>query len=212
MKKYGIYLGVMLVVCSLFSVTVHTKSNGSLLPGIQRKKGCALCGEQKDSLKSIYGSSKGVGLICLNEWRVVRILAPEDENMKFCGMTFLKGKENDYSIMIEHVVESKISLVDYTGGKANIPDIRGLSEILCAECLLKVKETVTIQGRHGKRNAKAVCLVEFPSMEIHGIQQDFQYYVLDGYYVQSYCEKKKINLTVFSISPEEDAGNFRPAM
>lgn len=202
MKKYGICFVALFAVCSFFGVIGYAKFDGKLSHVGQMQKSCALCGEEKDSLKSIYGKIKGIGLLCLNDWRVVQVLTSEDGNMKGRGISYLRGEENDYSVQIEHVVESKISLVNYTGGKGNVPNMKKLSENLCMECLQNVREAVTIQGEHGKRNAKAVCLVKFPSVEVYAIQQNFQYYMLDEYYVQSYCEKKKINLTAFMVSPD----------
>lgn len=204
MKKCGICFGALVIICFFFSIAGYAKSSESIFYGMPEEEECALCGDKKDSLKSLYGNSRGVGLICLNDWRVVRVLMPEEErNMGGKGISYLRGEENDYSIQIEHVMENKISLVNYSAGKENVPDMKKLSKHLCVKCLKKVKETVTIQGAHRDRVAKAVCLVEFPSMEIYAIQQSFQYYMLDSYYVQSSCEKKNINLTIFMVSPAE---------
>ncbi len=200
MKKYGVYLGLLLLIGSFTVAAGYVDSRESFFYISQKKEKCSLCGDGKNSLKSIYGGVKGIGLICLNDWRVVQVLAPEQEYLQREGTFYMNSKEGDYSIQIDHVMERRISLVNYTAGKQNMPDMKKMSEILCVECVKEVKDAVTIQGEHEKRKPKAVCMVEFSTMKIHSIQQNFQYYVFDDYYVQAECKKKKINLTVFHVS------------
>lgn len=202
MRKYGIYLGILIAVCSFFQVSGYAKNFDSFSNILREKKGCALCGENEGSLKSIYGSSEGIALMCLNDWRVVQIFAPAGGHVECGSILYQRGMEGRYSIQIEHVVEGKISLVEYTSQRGDVPDMKRLSEMLCRECLQKVKESVMIYGDHGKRWEKAVCLLEFPTMELHAIQQNFQYYMLGDYYVQAQCKKRKIQLTAFEVSSE----------
>lgn len=199
MKKYGIYLGILIAVCLLFEVSGYAKYDRKLSHIMQKNAECALCGNGKKSLKSIYGESTGIGLICLNDWRVVRLLLSPDEPVSGSGISYLQGEDGSYRIQIEYVIDNRISLVKYTPGKQDTLDITRLSELLCGECLEKTKEAVTIYGDHDGRNASAVCLIEFPAMELHPIQQSFQYYVFDDYYVQSSCRKGEITMTVFRI-------------
>lgn len=209
MKKYGIYLGLLFVIGSFSVVAGCAEGGGGLSHILQKKEKCALCGDEKNSLKSIYGGVKGIGLICLNDWQVVQVLSTDEEQLQCGGMSYMNNKEGDYSIQIEHVVERRVSLVDYTAGKHNRPDMKKMSEILCVECMQEVKEAVTIQGEHGNRKPKAVCMVEFSTMKLYSIQQNFQYYVFGDYYVQAECKKKKINLTVFHVSSGASA-DFQP--
>ena len=202
MRKYGIYLVILVVVCSLFYVKGYAERNDSFSYILRNKKDCGLCGEKKDGLKSIYGNSKGIGLMCLNDWRVVQIFAPADGHEQCGRISYQRGAGGSYSIQIEHVVESKISLVEYTSCKGDVLDRKKLAEILCWECLGKVKEAVKIHGEHGGQKEKAVCLVEFPTMELYTVQQIFQYYMLDNYYIQAQCEKEKIKMTAFMLSSE----------
>lgn len=201
MKRYGIYLGILAAVCSFFQVIGYAEDYDGFSHTGKEKKKCALCGEEKGSLRSIYSGSEGVGLLCLSDWRVVPILGPDngDGDTKCGDMVYQRGGEGAYSIQLERVVDNRISLVEYTAGKRNVPDMKQLSDILCRECMQKVKKAVKIQGEHEGRMEKAVCLVEFPTMELHTIQQNFQYYMLGDYYVQAQCKKKKIKLTVFMV-------------
>lgn len=203
MKKYGVYLCLLLVIGSFTVAAGYAESRESFSNILKKKEKCALCGDGKNSLKSVYGGVKGIGLICLNDWRVVQVLSPEERDLHSEGMFYMNSREEDYSIQIERIMERRVSLVNYAAGKRNMPDMKRMSEILCMECVQEVKDTVTIQGEHEKRKPKAVCMVEFSTMKLYSIQQDFQYYVFDEYYVQAECKKKEINLTVFHVSSGE---------
>lgn len=161
-----------------------------------------LCGNGKNSLKSVYGQCEGVAVLCLNDWRVVKIQASEDDWMESSGTSYIWDKEEAYSIQTDQIAGRGISFLRYTSEDTNTLDVEKLSERLCSACLEEVKEAVHIYGTHTDRKEKAVCLIEFPSMKLYGIQQSFQYYLLGDYYVQSYCEGDGIDLTVF-LAPEK---------
>lgn len=198
MRKYRIYIGLAGLLCaSLLTIgceRLHKKLS-CFLP--IKKTECMLCGDGKDSLKTIYGKSQGIGLLSLNDWRVVRIQTEPGEGLENGGTSYIWDKEGAYSVQINQIAGRGISLMRYMSEKTNTLDEDGLSKRLCSVCLEKVREAVHIYGTHKGRREKAICLIEFPSMELHGIQQSFQYYLLGDYYVQSYCKGDGIELTVF---------------
>ena len=200
MKKYKIYMGLAVFVSFSFLMIGCERFHQKLSPFLPVKQTeCMLCGTGKNSLKTIYGQCEGIAVICLNDWRVVRIQTSEEEAG---GTSYIWDKEGAYSVQIDQIAGRGISRMWYTSENTNTLDEKGLSDQLCSVCLEKVKEAVHIYGTHKDRKEKAICLIEFPSMELYGIQQSFQYYLLGDYYVQSYCKGNGIDLTVF-LAPEK---------
>lgn len=203
MRKYRIYIGLAAFICFSFLTIGCERFHKKLSHFLPVKKTeCMLCGNGKNSLKSIYGQCQGIAVICLNDWRVVGIQTSEDERTDVDGTSYIWDKEGAYSVEIDQIASRGISLMRYTSESTNILDVEKLSERLCSVCLEEVKEAVHIYGTHTDRREKAICLIEFPSMKLYRIQQSFQYYLLGDYYVQSYCKGNGIDLMVF-FAPEK---------
>lgn len=202
MKKYGIYLGMAAMICLSF-MTIGCENYEKKPSYISRapQKECRICGNGKNSLKRIYKNCTGVGILCLNDWRVVQIQSSEDTLISSNNTSYIWDAKNAYSIKLHQIQTRKISLMQYISSKNNTPNMKKLSSILCHKCLKNVKEAVHIYGKHEDRAVKAVCMIAFPSMKLYGLQQSFQYYFIGDYYVQACCKNDEINLTVF-LTPE----------
>lgn len=194
MGKYKIYTGISFMICICLWVMGCGREEGYLHPLLINKTECRLCGDGKDSFRSIYGCSQGVGLLCLNDRRMIEI-QPCAEEMRDGGVSCVWA--DAYSVQVEEIKDRGITLVRYTADKNDTLDEDGLSEVLCPACMEKVKGSVRIYGKHEGRKEKAVCLVDLSTMRLYGIQQSFQYYIFDDYYVQASCQGDEIRLTVF---------------
>ncbi len=173
---------------------------GYMRPLLLDQTDCRLCGNGKSSFSSIYGHYQGVGILSLNDWRMIEIQPLLDRGEGDAMTSYVW--EDGYSVQIDQIVDRGISLVQYTSSQKNTLDLARLSEILCPVCVENVKGSVHIYGEHEDRSEKAVCLVDLSTMELCKIQQSFQYYMFKDYYVQASCQGDKIQLTVFS-TPED---------
>lgn len=201
MKKYRALWKIGTLACLICLLAGYVKSGGEPSSLLQKHSFCALCGDGKNSLKSRYGNREGLGLLCLNDWTVTELCPSSGEYSENDGITYTWGEDNSYSIQTEQISDRGITLMQYTSRGSRVPDMEYLSDILCAGCLKKARKAVHIYGNHPGRKVKDVCLVEFPGIQLYGIQQSFQYYLLDGYYAQAACQGRQIQLTIFQ-TPE----------
>lgn len=203
MKKIKIYLGaaVMICLCSI-SIGCAKYTENFLLSAQASQKECRLCGNGKNCLKSIYKNCTGIGILCLNDWRVVEIqTSSQDSPLSNNSDSYIWEEKSAYKIKVTRIESRKIALMHYKSTKKNTLDMIKLNSVLCHKCIKNAEEAVHINGNHKGRPAKAVCMVQFPTMELYGIQQDFQYYFIGDYYAQAHCKDDEISLTVF-LTPE----------
>ncbi len=202
MKKIKNYLKISIIVILVFMAISHETYKKSPTQHIlAAQKECRLCGNGKNSLKNIYKNLHGIGVLCLNDWRMVDILTSNDAAISSNSSSCIWAEKNAYSIEVTRIVPQKISFMQYTDIKNTPPDMDKLNSFLCHACMKNIKETLHIYGSHKNRTKKAVCMVAFPTMELYGLQHDFQYYLIGDYYAQAYCIDNEISLTVF-FSPE----------
>lgn len=210
MKKYEICMGILSLVCFFFSVIGCKRDDMAYARSLRvDQTDCRLCGNGKNSFSSIYGHYQGVGMLSLNDWRMIEIQPFSDVRVEDAMTSYIW--EDGYSVQIEQIADRGISLVQYTSDQKNVLDLGRLSEILCSVCMENVKGSVHIYGDHDGRSEMAVCLVDLSTMELCKIQQSFQYYMFKDYYVQASCQGDKIQLTVF-FTPEDLSGKRCPDM
>lgn len=195
MGGYRIYIEVLFLVFICFWGMGCKREEESFNLLLVNETECRLCGDGEDSLKSIYSQCQGVGLLCLNDWRMVEIQPYMNGHMKDGSISHVWA--DAYSVRIEEIMDRGITLVHYTSEKGDTLDEDRVSGFLCAACIDKVKGSVRIYGKHEGREKKAVCLVNLSTMRLYGIQQSFQYYMFDDHYVQASCQADRIQLTVF---------------
>ena len=87
MRKTRIYLEVVIILILSFMM-IGCKKYEKAPPQslLTSKKECRLCGSGKNSLKTIYKNLSGVGVLCLNDWRMVGILTSNDAAISFLHM------------------------------------------------------------------------------------------------------------------------------
>lgn len=202
MNKKGIYCVVAIIfIFALMTIGCESCKEEPSRIFLTSEKECRLCGNGKNSLKSIYKNTKGIGVLCLNDWRMVEVLTSNDTAVSSNSSSFIWAEKNAYSIKITRVAPRKISLMQYTAAEDHTPDMDKLNSILCHTCMKNLEEALHIYGNHKGRTTKAVCMVAFPTMELYGLQHNFQYYIIGDYYAQAHCIDNEIDLTVF-FAPE----------
>lgn len=204
MRKTRIYLEVVIILILSFMM-IGCKKYEKAPPQslLISKKECRLCGSGKNSLKTIYKNLSGVGVLCLNDWRMVDILTSNDAAISSNGSSCIWADKNAYSIKITRIASRKISLMQYISAENNTPDMNKLNSFLCHTCMKNLEEALRIYGNHSGRSTKAICMVTFPSMELYGLQHSFQYYIMGDYFAQAHCIGNEIDLTVF-FAPENE--------
>lgn len=159
---------------------------------LKNQKECLLCGENSKSLIGYFRKFDDIGIISVNDWYVLGLKVRNyDEHGNLKGapggsdMGFVSTGEDGFRFRTNRNSDRGIVEVTVEYGKDHVLDEKFAKKHLCQECLDKLWKVMETYGEEGKlAEPKALCLVDFQTLELYSLQgQNVSYFVRD-YYVQ----------------------------
>ena len=151
---------------------------------------CYLCGNNVRSLMGYYRNLDTIGLISLNDWYVLefRLKNSGDDRHN-------RGEENYTTSTFGNTGEIRYSSdSNFDGAMASIEvtlpedygvEIKELRKHLCQECLDKIMESlVFFKWKNERKEAIPLCLVDFQTLELYSLQEQYASYYIRDYYVR----------------------------
>ena len=152
-------------------------------------EGCYLCGTAKESLMGYFRQFDDLGIISVNQWYVLDfgILPHEEDGADTSGTrTAMTGTGEGGDFFSSTQIPSRgISTVEVRYGEDSILDVEKAKTILCQDCLdrlLSVMETYGPEGEEPK--PRDLCLVDFQTLELYCLQEQYASYYIRDYYVR----------------------------
>ena len=163
------------------------------LPAVQSElsdpEGCYLCGTAKERLMGYFRQFDDLGVICVNQWYVLDMgilgqdMPDGEKNGTRTAMTGT-GEGGDFFSSTQ-IPSRGISTVEVRYGEDSILDVQKAKTILCQKCLdrlLSVMETYGPEGEEPK--PRNLCLVDFQTLELYCLQEQYASYYIRDYYVR----------------------------
>lgn len=159
---------------------------------LEDQEECLLCGENSKSLMGYFRKFDDIGIISVNDWYVLDMKVrnhDEEGNLTTASsgsdMGYTSTGEGEFRFQTNRNMDRGISEVTVEYGKDDVLDQNFAKKHLCQECLDKLWDVMETYGEEGKPAApKALCLVDFQTLELYPLQkQNVSYFVRD-YYVQ----------------------------
>ena len=78
-----------------------------------------------------------------------------------------------------------ISTVEVSYGKDSILDVEKVNNVLCQNCLDKLLDVMETYGPEGEEpKPRDLCLVDFQTLELYSLQEQYASYYIRDYYVR----------------------------
>ncbi len=179
---------------------------------LEDKSSCLLCGDDSRSMINYYRQFDTIGLISLNDWYMVDFSLNSDEDMATGSESYGEnissdGKTSDRWASVSgssgqaasaltqvntglmHIFADTISsghrmAMQVTWGRDLTLDTTLVEEHLCADCLRKVVDSLTIsKRRYENKSPIPLCLVDFQTLELYSVQDWQTEYCIRGYWI-----------------------------
>lgn len=163
------------------------------LPAVQSElldsEGCYLCGTAKESLMGYFRQFDDLGIISVNQWYVLDfgILPHEEDGADTSGTrTAMTGTGEGGDFFSSTQTPSRgISTVKVSYGEDSILDVEKAKTILCQKCLDKLLAVMETYGPEGEEpKPRDLCLVDFQTLELYSLQEQYASYYIRDYYVR----------------------------
>lgn len=163
------------------------------LPSVQSElpdpEGCYLCGTAKESLMGYFRQFDDLGIISVNQWYVLDlgILPHEKDGTDTSGTrTAMTGTGEGGDFFSSTQTPSRgISTVEVSYGEDSILDVEKAKNVLCQDCLDKLLAVMETYGPEGEEpKPKDLCLVDFQTLELYSLQEQYVSYYIRDYYVR----------------------------
>lgn len=163
------------------------------LPAVQSElsdsEGCYLCGTAKESLMGYFRQFDDLGIISVNQWYVLDfgILPHEEDGADTSGTrTAMTGTGEGGDFFSSTQTPSRgISTVKVSYGEDSILDVEKAKAILCQDCLDKLLAVMETYGPEGEEpKPRDLCLVDFQTLELYSLQEQYASYYIRDYYVR----------------------------
>lgn len=152
-------------------------------------EGCYLCGTAKESLMEYFRQFDDLGVISVNQWYVLDfgILPHEEDGADTSGTrTAMTGTGEGGDFFSSTQTPSRgISTVEVSYGEDSILDVEKAKAILCQDCLDKLLSVMETYGPEGEEpKPRDLCLVDFQTLELYCLQEQYASYYIRDYYVR----------------------------
>ena len=172
---------------------VNLSTERKELPKVQSEladKGeCYLCGSADESLMKYFRNFDDLGVICVNQWYVLDMgILPHEGKEEDSGGTRTSatgtGEDGDY-FFCSQTPSRGISSVEVRYGENSILDVDQVRKILCQTCLDKLLSVMGTYGPVGEEpQPRDLCLVDFQTLELYSLQEQYVSYYIRDYYVR----------------------------
>ena len=187
------------------------------LPAVQSElldsEGCYLCGTAKESLMGYFRQFDDLGIISVNQWYVLDfgILPHEEDGADTSGTrTAMTGTGEGGDFFSSTQTPSLgISTVKVSYGEDSILDVEKAKTILCQKCLDKLLSVMETYGPEGEEpKPRDLCLVDFQTMELYSLQEQYTSYYIRDYYVR--LDQTEDGMEIEAVyAPERIRGNLQ---
>ena len=175
------------------SHTDQVLTERKVLPEIQSEladpEGCYLCGTAPESLMGYFRQFDDLGVICVNQWYVLDMgilgqdMPDAEKNGTRTAMTGT-GEGGDFFSSTQ-TPSRGISTVEVRYGEDSILDVEKAKTILCQKCLDKLLSAMETYGPEGEEpKPRDLCLVDFQTLELYSLQEQYASYYIRDYYVR----------------------------
>ena len=163
------------------------------LPAVQSElsdpEGCYLCGTAKESLMGYFRQFDDLGVICVNQWYVLDMgILGQDipDGEKKGTRTSMTGTGEGGDFFSSTQTPSRgISTVEVSYGEDSILDVEKAKNVLCQDCLDKLLAVMETYGPEGEEpKPRDLCLVDFQTLELYSLQEQYTSYYIRDYYVR----------------------------
>lgn len=193
-------------------VTWECKELGSAVSKLKNQEECLLCGENSHSLMGYFRKFDDLGIISVNDWYVLDMKVrnyDEEGNLTAASggsdMGYTSTGEGGFRFQTNRNTDRGISEVTVEYGKEDVLDQIFAKEHLCQECLDKLWKVMETYGEVGESaEPKALCLVDFQTLELYPLQEQNVSYFVRDYYVQVDAGKEETEVQAVYV-PEVDA-------
>lgn len=163
------------------------------LPAVQSElsdsEGCYLCGTAQESLMGYFRQFDDLGVICVNQWYVLDMgilgqdMPDGEKNGTRTAMTGT-GEGGDFFSSTQ-IPSRGISTVEVRYGEDSILDVKTVKKVLCQKCLDKLLSVMETYGPEGEEpKPRDLCLVDFQTLELYSLQEQYTRYYIRDYYVR----------------------------
>ena len=175
------------------SHTDQVLTERKVLPEIQSEladpEGCYLCGTAPESLMGYFRQFDDLGIISVNPWYVLDlgILLHEGDGTDTSGTrTAMTGTGEGGDFFSSTQTPSRgISTVEVSYGEDSILNVEKAKAILCQDCLDKLLAVMETYGPEGEDpEPRDLCLVDFQTLELYSLQEQYASYYIRDYYVR----------------------------
>ena len=163
------------------------------LPSVQSElsdlEDCYLCGSAAESLMGYFRQFDDLGIISINPWYVLDlgILPDEEDGTDTSGTrTAMTGTGEGGDFFSSTQTPSRgISTVEVSYGENSILDVEKAKTVLCQDCLDKLFAVMDTYGPEGEEpKPRDLCLVDFQTLELYSLQEQYASYYIRDYYVR----------------------------
>lgn len=166
---------------------------------------CYLCGSSDHSMMDYYRKFDTIGLISLNDWYILDFqLKSYDESgneiPNKTGSNILYGNTGEITYSSHGDVSHGMAEIDITLPKNYKLNKKNLTDHLCQGCLDKV--TASLEYRkyeNEKKEPIPLCLVDFKTLDIYSLQDDYRSIFIRDYYVEMNFEDNSVETKAFYL-------------
>lgn len=166
---------------------------------------CYLCGNSNRSLMGYYRKFDTIGLISLNDWYVVPFqLKNYDEYGREVqgddSSDMRSGNTGEITYSSHGTVSRGMADIEVILQEEYALDTKFLQNNLCQGCLDKVGVSLGYsKWEDEKKSARPLCLVDFKTMEIYSVQDDYRAYFVRDYWVKIDGEEDEMGVEVYYL-------------
>ena len=165
------------------------KELSSVQSELSDPEGCYLCGTAEESLMGYFRQFYDLGIISVNPWYVLDlgILSHEKDGTDTSGTrTAMTGTGEGGDFFSSTQIPSRgISTVEVRYGEDSILDVKTVKKVLCQKCLDKLLAVMETYGPEGEEpKPRDLCLVDFQTLELYSLQEQYASYYIRDYYVR----------------------------
>ena len=187
------------------------------LPAVQSElsdpEDCYLCGTAQESLMGYFRQFDDLGIISVNPWYVLDlgILPHEGDGTDTSGTrTAMTGTGEGGDFFSSTQTPSRgISTVEVSYGEDSILNVEKAKTILCQGCLDKLLAVMETYGPEGEEpKPRDLCLVDFQTLELYCLQEQYASYYIRDYYVR--LDQTEDGMEIEAVyAPERIRGNLQ---
>lgn len=169
---------------------------------------CYLCGNADKSLMGYFRKFDDLGIISVNQWYVldlgIRTQGELEEDYNGTRTSHTGTGERGDFFSSTQIPSRGISMVEVRYGDDSIFDVEKVKKILCQACLDKLCAVMETYGSEGEdSNPRDLCLVDFTTLELYSLQEQYASYYIRDYYVR--LDQKDDGMEIEAIfAPERD--------